>query len=853
MSAVPDRLAAALADRYRIARELGQGGMATVYLAEDIKHDRKVAIKVLKPELAAVLGAERFVVEIKTTAAHSHPHILPLFDSGEAAGFLFYVMPYIEGETIREKLNRETQFGIEEALKITTEVADALDYAHRHGVIHRDIKPENILLHDGRPMVMDFGIALAVSAAAGGRMTETGLSLGTPHYMSPEQATADKAITARSDVYSLASVLYEMLAGEPPHSGGSAQAIIMKIIAEKAQPVTELRRSVPPNVAAALEKALEKVPADRFESASAFARALADQHFVTALTAGASRARGRRTVPMALFATVALLLAAGAAIGWLRTPTAPERVVARFTIDAEGMTRGIDVSPDGRDILFAGLADGMQLRALDGDSAEFVPRRSLRARISLDGKRFLGVLTNGDLVIADLRGGSTQVLTQVDPAATAIWGRDGFIYFTLQGGLARIPESNGVVDTLAVRDTTTGRIVPMDALPDGRTLLVTLAREGVQTIALMDVARRTTTPLFTARRTQYVRYTPAGYIVYNDVNRILARTFDPRRGKVGADPITLAEGPPGRVLGFGIGGTTLAFTPIGGGPGTLVVADRSGSVRQLPNLPPGAYNAPQVSPDGRRFVVFRDVGGQGEDLWVYEMPSGPLTQLTYTGDISARTLMWSLDGTHVVYTRNGEPRDLFRRRSDGSGEEEVLLERDGVTLARFAPDGRRVWYTRADGVLRSATPGAPNDDQVVYRGVPGSFMYPSPDGRWVATQMFDSPPQILAQATSGSGRRVQVSLRSGLGPKWSSNGRKLYFLDGTALTEATLELGGDVRVTSLTRLPFYDRAGATWDVFPDDERFVMTRVTNESAIRFGEVTVIANFDVLLDQLARGAK
>ena len=179
-----DRLTAALADRYRIERELGAGGMATVYLAEDLKHDRKVAIKVLKPELAAVLGAERFVQEIKTTAALSHPHILPLFDSGQGTAdssqFLYYVMPYVQGETLREKLNRETQLGIDEAVKITTEVADALDYAHRHGVIHRDIKPENILLHDGRPMVMDFGIALAVSAAAGGRMTETGLSLGTP-------------------------------------------------------------------------------------------------------------------------------------------------------------------------------------------------------------------------------------------------------------------------------------------------------------------------------------------------------------------------------------------------------------------------------------------------------------------------------------------------------------------------------------------------------------------------------------------------------------------------------------------------------------------------------------------------
>ncbi|HKK08559.1 MAG TPA: serine/threonine-protein kinase, partial [Gemmatimonadota bacterium] len=233
MSDLPPRLVAALADRYRLERELGQGGMATVYLAEDLKHHRQVAIKVLKPELAAVLGAERFVQEITTTAQLQHPHILPLFDSGTADGFLFYVMPYVEGETLRDRLDRERQLGVDEAVRITREVADALDYAHRQGVVHRDIKPENILLQDGRPMVADFGIALAVSAAAGGRMTETGLSLGTPHYMSPEQATAEKDITGRSDVYSLASVLYEMLTGDPPFTGSSAQQIIMKIVTEE--------------------------------------------------------------------------------------------------------------------------------------------------------------------------------------------------------------------------------------------------------------------------------------------------------------------------------------------------------------------------------------------------------------------------------------------------------------------------------------------------------------------------------------------------------------------------------------------------------------------------------------------
>ena len=274
MTVQTDRLNTALDGRYRILRHLGEGGMATVYLCEDLKHDRQVALKLLKPELAAVLGAERFVQEIKTTAALQHPHILPLFDSGAADGFLFCVIPFIDGETLRAKLDRETQLGVDDAVRIARDVAAALHYAHTRGIVHRDVKPENILLHDGRPMVADFGIALAVSAAAGGRMTDTGLSLGTPHYMSPEQATAEKEIPVRSDVYSIGSVLYEMLTGQPPHLGGSAQQIIMKIITTPAELVTVHRKSVPPNVAAAVAKSLEKLPADRFESAKAFAEAL---------------------------------------------------------------------------------------------------------------------------------------------------------------------------------------------------------------------------------------------------------------------------------------------------------------------------------------------------------------------------------------------------------------------------------------------------------------------------------------------------------------------------------------------------------------------------------------------------
>src|SRR5712691_7989805 len=268
------RLTTALAGRYAIERELGAGGMATVYLARDLKHDRDVALKVLRPELAAVLGAGRFLQEIHISAGLDHPHILTLIDSGESDGFVWYVLPYVRGESLRDKLRRDKQLSIEEAVRIATQVATALDYAHRHGVIHRDIKPENILLHEGEAMVADFGIALAVREAGGPRLTESGLSLGTPQYMSPEQATGGRELDARSDVYSLAAVVYEMLAGEPPHTGPTVQAVIAKLLTERPTRIRTLRDTVPEGIDTAVAKALAKVPADRFAGAAEFAAAL---------------------------------------------------------------------------------------------------------------------------------------------------------------------------------------------------------------------------------------------------------------------------------------------------------------------------------------------------------------------------------------------------------------------------------------------------------------------------------------------------------------------------------------------------------------------------------------------------
>ncbi|HJS47882.1 MAG TPA: serine/threonine-protein kinase, partial [Gemmatimonadales bacterium] len=285
------RLTAALAGRYELERELGQGGMATVYLARDLRHDRRVAVKVLRPELAAVIGAERFLAEIKTTANLQHPHILPLHDSGEADGFLFYVMPYVEGESLRDRVHREKQLPVADAVRLVTEVAGALDYAHRHNVIHRDIKPENILLHDGSALVADFGIALAASKAGGTRMTETGMSLGTPHYMSPEQAMGEREITARSDVYALGAVAYELLTGDPPFTGSTAQAIVARVVTESPRPLTAQRHTIPPHVEAAVLTALEKLPADRFASAADFAAALASSGFTAPTVATRSHRR----------------------------------------------------------------------------------------------------------------------------------------------------------------------------------------------------------------------------------------------------------------------------------------------------------------------------------------------------------------------------------------------------------------------------------------------------------------------------------------------------------------------------------------------------------------------------------
>jgi serine/threonine-protein kinase len=336
-------LRGALSATYEIEREIGAGGMATVYLARDLRHDRRVALKVLNPELGAVLGVERFLAEIKVTANLQHPNLLPLFDSGEANGLLYYVMPFVEGESLRARLDREKQLPIDEALRIAVAVANALDYAHSHHVIHRDLKPENILLQAGQPVVADFGIALAVSKAGGTRVTQTGLSLGTPQYMSPEQATGDRVIDGRTDIYSLGALTYEMLSGEPPHIGQTAQAIIARLLTDKPRSVRASRSAVPEHVDGAVQRALEKLPADRFSSAREFAEALQGRGASASTTAVSSQAVAKRSssirermrdpVTLGLFG-VAIAAIAVATVSSARRPVSETVPTSRFVLSA---------------------------------------------------------------------------------------------------------------------------------------------------------------------------------------------------------------------------------------------------------------------------------------------------------------------------------------------------------------------------------------------------------------------------------------------------------------------------------------------------------------------------------------
>jgi Tol biopolymer transport system component/tRNA A-37 threonylcarbamoyl transferase component Bud32 len=886
------RLVAALSDRYRIERELGQGGMATVYLAEDLKHDRKVALKVLKPELAAVIGAERFVVEIKTTASLSHPHILPLFDSGTADGFLYYVMPFIDGETLRSKLDRETQLGIDEAVSITTAVADALDYAHRHNVIHRDIKPENILLHDGRPMVADFGIALALSAAAGGRMTETGMSLGTPHYMSPEQATAEKEITARSDVYSLGSVLYEMLTGNPPHVGASAQQIIMKIVTEEAAPVTKLRKAVPPNVAAAVAQAIEKLPADRFESAKAFAEALDNPGFrgtTTTYAAAGQGATGNRRAVLAGWGVAGLLLVALAATWFLRTPAAKaptRRYAISFPTDASYYNFGsleITIAPDGSRFIYPGGPSrreaGLVLQERDQLTGRILPGtgNSFTPSFSPDGSR---------LAVRELRAGALRVLTIDGAVSTTMldslsgfltggiaWGSDGYIYVAGSSGprgiLYRVPETGGAAEPVTAADSSPGTIahVAPVALPGGRGIVYTDWHGPTRGNDNWIVARDPKTD----RSVRLVQGLQAWYL---DIGALLVLRPNGAAVMVPFDADKLAiTGPELPILeGVAIGSFGLANLAVAT-DGTLMYRAGTAQPTQRPVRPvrvsrtgqeadidpswsytPGFNGGLSLSPDGTRLAVTVH-GDPVGDIWIKDLDRGPLSRLTFDNTVKYRPV-WMRDGQSLSYiTEDGQSSAILRRRADGGGAvDTVVTSLNTIAEAAWSADDSWLAYriTMPSRDIYAMRPGVDSAGFPVVASTRYDERAPtvSPDGKWLAYQSDESGRDeiyIRAFPDSAAGRR-QVSVAGGGEPLWAHSGRELFYrsLPGQMVsipitTSPTLTIGAE-RVLFADSTYLEAPSYRAYDVSRDDQSFVMLRVLPETAAApTGQLVFVENW------------
>jgi len=875
VTAIPVRLPAALADRYRIERELGAGGMATVYLAEDLRHDRKVAIKVLKPELAAVLGAERFVVEIKTTAALSHPHILPLFDSGTADGFLFYVMPYIKGETIREKLNRETQFGVDEAVRIAREVADALDYAHRNGVIHRDIKPENILLHDGRAMVMDFGIALAVSAAAGGRMTETGLSLGTPHYMSPEQATADKELSGRSDVYSLASVLYEMLSGNPPHMGASAQQIIMKIIAEPVQPVTAVRKNVPPNVATALEKALEKLPADRFESARAFAEALSDARFTATRAIATSPVTASAVVRFAPWGVAAALAVALVASLVARRPaTPPPGPPMIFQLESAGDSiapTGVAIAADGRDLVFAGRLRGQSMlyhRALGAAGVRPIPGTEGAGPIAAI-RPDRSVIFWADRELREVRldgGGATRFARVGNLPAGLSWDDRaglvlGMLMFSTPNGLSRV--SRGDTSVTAITEVAGMHHDPV-ILPSGEHAAFTSFGVGAQPTAIGVASLKDGTWErweVSPPPSRIVGFTE-GVLVYRSRNQLMAVAWDSRRQRPLGEPAPI-PGLPEDIADAAVSlDGTLALVAAARRRYETVLVDASGSATTLlRDEPKAAQFIPRFGPGGGR-VAFRTEFQGINDVRVLGLDGGVLQPLRFSADRGLQSIGWTMDGRIIVGSiplpafgsvtsgRGNERPYALRVRAqpaDVSDSARIVFTYDEARVAGMdvSPDGRTIALVTvplgaglasdADILLARIDSPAPPRSFVSGAGDQTAPRF-SPDGRWLAYASRESGRyEVYVRSTTGGGV-AQVSDRGGGQPVWSADGKRLYYRSGSSImvTDLAVTAGGGLGVRSHQRVFDGDIVGAesdrgaTFDVDPRG-RIIVARAIGDAA------------------------
>jgi Tol biopolymer transport system component len=855
-----DRLAAALADRYRLERELGAGGMATVYLAHDVRHDRKVALKVLRPELSAIVGADRFLAEIRTTANLQHPHILPLHDSGEADGIVFYIMPYVEGESLRDRLNREKQLPVGDAVRIAREVADALDYAHRHGVIHRDIKPENILLHGGHAMVADFGIALAVSRSDGGtRMTETGMSLGTPHYMSPEQAMGEREITAQSDLYALGCVLYEMLTGEPPFTGPTAQAIVARVMTEEPRALSIQRRTIPPHIDAAVQVALAKLPADRFASGAEFVAALEG----SAVGPLRPPAPGRR-IPANATRGLRILVAALAlgvtfAGGWFvalrgRPEGSPLRVSLNLPEDqrlAIGLDPAAALSPDGLELVYSGEAVGGTPRLYSRrlDQLTPVPLAGTDGGccpvISPDGEwiLFAAVDGSGFRRVPSRGGAATTIPAPAGSVINAIrWaGSDGFMTTMTDGSLARL-RTDGTLDVVAKPDTTAQQaaLTIMQVLPGGAVLAIaeTSPPDGPLVAVDPHTGRQTvviSSPVLWAGYAE-------GYLVWSGVDGVLyASQFDPSRARLtgavlalGANAQVTRGGRPKLALADG---GALAYVPAQ--PLSLVKVDRGGRVSPILEQP-RSYHSPRVSPDGRKILF--DFSESSRDVWLLDLRDTTITRVSFENDGHDPT--WLPGGHQFLFgSSRGNQIGVFRRNIDGSGKaDSVLVEGAQITVHAVTPDGRTGIAAKVvtgggtssdfDLVTVPLLGGGKSRPLVATRYIED---YPavSPDGRWLAYVSTESNrPEVYVRPLGGEGGKLLVSQNGGSEPVWSRDGPELFYRSlgprEPKLVAAAIETSPDLRVRSRTTLfdiSEYETAvpHANYDVMPDGQNFIFVR------------------------------
>jgi serine/threonine-protein kinase len=849
-------LVAALADRYRIGRELGSGGMATVYLAEDLRHDRKVAIKILRPELAAVIGAARFLVEIKTTANLQHPHILSLHDSGEVEGTVFYVMPYVAGESLRDRLTRDKQLPVHEALVIATEVADALEYAHRHGVIHRDIKPENILLQGGHALVADFGIALAAARTEGGsRMTETGMSLGTPHYMSPEQAMGEREITAKTDVYALGCVLYEMLTAEPPFTGATAQAIVARVMTEEPRSLTMQRRTIPRHVDAAVRVALSKVPADRFASAKAFAEALADPRFGETGSVQVAGSGGRRRFAVTAGAAAGIAVAALAGGYLLGRAGAPEAAAEplQFTIELPDSITQINrccgraqvLSPDGSTLIYVGIRGArgaLWRRSLDRLDSEVIPgtEEASIPFMSPDGQ-WLGFEAGGKLKKLALSGGPATPIANATQVSGASWGEGDVIVFSRDLRLWTVPAAGGEPRILTTPDSGTTHRYPF-MLPGGKAALLTLRpRDGsldALRIGVVDLASGKIDTLGFGVRAEYAD----GYLVFSGADHtLLVQPFDVERRRTTGPAVALLGG---LALHGGINhefslssNGWLQYQPgRGAASGELLRAVGAGTQRaiSLPGRETANFEDPAFSPDGGRLAIgVIPVGGTAPDLdlWLFNFNAGTLNRLTVGG---GGTPVWSRDGRRIAYSvQNSKvtPNGIYVRPSDQTGTPELVLAGSTIYPASWLPDDRSLVF--------SATfrPGTRHDIGIITLGdttprwlvsTEADEVHPqlSPDGRWLAYRSGQGATgEVYVKPMAGEGSPVQVSADGGGSPRWSSDGKSLYYLVPGAIEAAAVAPGPGFAVASRKRMveigtPDINTATVNWAIFPNGKEFL---------------------------------